>query len=235
MFDYREDGTPTPTTVQIADIVLRKDWQVRAGLNDRVIRDYVTATIHGRMPPIRLARVNGALMLVDGWHRLAAAKKLERSTIMAIVEDMTEQDARWAAADANTTHGLPLRHAEKRKVFRGYVQTEHHKEKRRFKSYREIARELHGIVGKSTLQRWMEADFPEVAAKMSSGRSAEGALPEVNKHTIPYLHAVAHLEQIVATAPALSEDERRLLADQLTDAASKVPTVGPWEPPDDEL
>jgi hypothetical protein len=39
------------------DVVLRPEWQVRAEMNDGVIANYVTATIHSRMPPIRLARV----------------------------------------------------------------------------------------------------------------------------------------------------------------------------------
>jgi hypothetical protein len=53
-------------------------------LNQRVIKDYAMAARHGTLPPIRLARVNGALMLVDGWHRLEAAKQLKRDSIMAL-------------------------------------------------------------------------------------------------------------------------------------------------------
>ena len=215
---YPDEGIPEKLPkavyVQIADIVLRDEWQVRAGMNLGVVSDYVTATIHGKMPPIRLARVKGALMLVDGWHRLAAANRLKRTEIRAVVEDMTEQEARWAAADANTTHGLPLKRSEKREVFRRYVQTGRNLEGRKLKSYRDIAGDLHGIAGKSTLQRWMELDFPKVAEKMSTGLPAKSAVPQTD-HSMFYQRAVAHLEQIIAAAPTLDEDERRLLAEQL--------------------
>jgi ParB-like chromosome segregation protein Spo0J len=236
MDTFVDDGNgrsgPPTVKLQIADIVLRPEWQVRAEMNYGVVASYVTATIHGKMPPIRLARVNGALMLVDGWHRLAAAKRLERETIRATVEDMTEDEARWAAAEANTTHGLPLKHAEKREVFRRYMQTGQHREGRRLKSYRDIARDLHGIVGKSSLQRWMENDFPKIAASMSSGRDAKTSSDVIAKHTQHFQTAVEHLDQIVAVAPALGEEERRELARRLNEAMSKVVTAAAWTEPE---
>jgi hypothetical protein len=230
-----EEAPPSPpraVLVPIANIVLRPEWQVRQAMNHRVINTYVTATIHGKMPPIRLGRVNGALMLVDGWHRLAAAKRIEREDITAVIEDMTEDQARWAAAEANTMHGLQLKPGEKRAVFRRYVQTKQHQDGQHFKSYRDIARELHGIAGKSSLQRWMEIDFPKVAAKMNSGRLAETSSDANTKHTRYFQTAVEHLEQIVAAAPALGEEERRRLADQLSEAVPKIRTATPWTQPE---
>ena len=236
---------PRTVQVQITDIVLRPEWQVREEMNYGVIASYVTATIHSRMPPIRLARVNGALMLVDGWHRLAAAKRLERERIAAVVEDMTEDQAKWAAAEANTTHGLRLRHAEKLQVFKRYVQTKQHLEpvltgrhkdrvRWRLKSYRGIARDLHGIVGKSTVQRWMERNFPKIAEQMASGREAT-TKDIVRKHTNYFEEATAHLEQIIAVARALEEEERRELARRLNEAMSKVITAAPWAEQDEEI
>lgn len=246
---YLEEGDerpgPRPVQVQIADIVLRPEWQVRKEMNYGVVGSYVTATIHGKMPPIRLARVNGALMLVDGWHRLTAANRLDREHIWAVVEDMTEDQARWAAADANTTHGLPLKRAEKLEVFKRYVQTKQHLEpvltgrnkdrvRRRLKSYRDITRELHGIVGKSTVQRWMERNFPKIAEQMASGREAT-TKDTVRKHTHYFETATAHLDQIVAVAPALQEEERQQLVDKLNEAISKVITAAPWTEPEEEI
>jgi hypothetical protein len=217
---------------------------VREELNYGVVASYVTGTIHSKMPPIRLARVNGALMLVDGWHRFAASKRLEREHISAVVEDMTEDEARWAAAEANTTHGLRLKPAEKLEVFRRYVQTKQHLEsyltggqkqrlRWRLKSYRDIARDLHGIVGKSTVQRWMERNFPKIAKQMASGREAT-TKDTVREHTHYFQKATAHLEQIVAVAPALEQEERRLLAHKLNEAMSKVITAAPWPGPEDK-
>jgi hypothetical protein len=241
------EGHSGPRAIQvlITDIVLRPEWQVREEMNHGVIASYVTATIHSRMPPIRLARVNGALMLVDGWHRLAAAKRFEREHIAAVVEDMTEDQAKWAAAEANTTHGLRLRHAEKFEVFRRYVQTKQHLEsfltgphkdrvRWRLKSYRDIARDLHGIVGKSTVQRWMERNFPKIAKQMASGREAT-TKDTARKHTHYFEKATAHLEQIIAVARALEEEERRQLAHRLNEAMSKVITAAQWTEPEEEI
>jgi hypothetical protein len=232
MDDYLAGEPPRSVHVQIADIVLRPEWQVRTELNHRVIRDYATATIHGTLPPILLGHVNGALMLVDGWHRLEAAKRLKRETIMAVVQNMTENYAKWAAAEANTTHGLPLRFREKREVFRRYVDTKQHRDGRKFKSYRDIARELHGLAGKSTLQRWMADDFPSIAAKMATGRPAETAAPPTDNATPYFRQACAHVEQIVAAAPAMHEGERRQLVEQLNEAVSKILTAAPWTEPE---
>jgi hypothetical protein len=150
---------------------------------------------------------------------------------------MTETEAEWAAAEANTTHGLPLKPQEKREVFRHYVHTKQHRDGRKFKSYRDIARELHGIAGKSTLQRWMATYFPSIASKMATGRPAETAAPPTdNAASLCFQQARAHLEQIVAAAPAMHEEERRRLADQLTEAVSKILTAAPWtEPKEIEL
>jgi hypothetical protein len=172
------------------------------------------------------------------------AKRLEREHISAIVEDMTEDQARWSAADANTTHGLPLKRAEKLEVFKRYVQTKQHLERVltgrhqdrvrwQLKSYRDIARDLHGIVGKSTVQRWMEWNFPKIAEQIASGREATTKDKATRKHTHYFENAVAHLDQIVAVAPALKEEERRQLADRLNEAMSKVITAAPWTEPED--
>jgi transposase-like protein len=229
---YVPQEPPRATEVPIADIVLRTDWQVRSRIHQGVVWNYVTATLHGRMPPIRLARVKGALMLVDGWHRLYAAKQLKRDSIRATVEDMSEDQARWAAAEANTTHGLPLNKKEKCDVFRRYIETGQHLEGRQLKSYREIARELHGIAGKSTLQRWMREHFPEIAARMATGRPAKTELPAQEQQTHRYQQAKLYLQQIVAGAPAFEEHERQSMAEQLKEAADKVLTAMPWTAPE---
>lgn len=149
---------------------------------------------------------------------------------MPLSRDMSEETARWTAAEANTTHGLPLKQTERREVFRVYMRIGRNQVGRGLKSYRDIAQELNGIVSKSSLQRWMAADFPKVAARMSPGAPANGPDESAGDGRSPYYEeAIAHLEQIKAVAPALKDNERRLVAEQLTEAASKVLTAGPWE------
>src|SRR4051794_19408277 len=95
--------------VLIADILQKPEWQMRTGLVRSKVLEYRALMREGDMDPIRLARVNGALMgPVDGWHRLNAALLLDRTTILATVEDMSLEQAQLAAWAANEKHGLPL-------------------------------------------------------------------------------------------------------------------------------
>jgi hypothetical protein len=224
---------PGVKNVPVADIVLRPEWQVRKELHLPTIFRYQTALAYSGMPPINLALINGALVLVDGWHRLAAATRLKRTEIEAKIEEMTEDEAHWKATLANTTHGLPLKLNERRKVFQVYVNAGRNKEgPRRYKSYRRIAEDLNGIVGKTTLQRWMEQDFPDVAARMGNDRPSTSELPETKEEgSMSYQEAGAHLEQIIARARGMDANERRALAERLTSAAATVMGVEPYKPP----
>jgi lysozyme family protein len=104
----------------------------------------------------------------------------------------------------------------------------------RLKSYRDIARDLHGIVGKSTVQRWMERNFPKIAKQMASGREATMKDP-ARKHTHYFEKATAQLEQIVAIAPALQEEERTAANQQTKRSNVEVITAAPWTEPEQEI
>ncbi|MCK1575740.1 hypothetical protein [Bradyrhizobium sp. 174] len=157
----------------IAEIATRADWQVRDQINEALVRDYITHYVHGaNMPPVRLADVGGALVLVDGWHRLLAQKQLGRDAIEATVEELSEHEAQWQAAVANTCNGARLaRQSEKRRVFELYIRQGRNRVGRLgLKSYREIAKDLGGLASKSSIENWMKKAFPKIAAKMRSGR-----------------------------------------------------------------
>jgi len=64
------------------------------------------ATIEDRLPPIVVHR--GSMRVVDGMHRLRAAKLRGDDMIEVCFFDGTEQAAFVLAVRANTTHGLPL-------------------------------------------------------------------------------------------------------------------------------
>jgi ParB-like nuclease family protein len=60
-------------------------------------------------PPITLARSNGRLLLIDGFHRVEAATRLERDSITAVVHEPPEGCDLFAAAfQLNAKHGRPL-------------------------------------------------------------------------------------------------------------------------------
>jgi len=168
-------------SVAVADIATRADWQVRDQINDALVRDYITSYVHGaNMPPLRLADVGGALILMDGWHRLLAQKRLGRDAVEATVEELSEEEAEWQAATANTRNGARLtRQSEKRRVFELYIRQGRNRVGRRaLKSYREIAKDLGGLASKSSIENWMKKAFPKIAAKMRSGRDDNAGAPE---------------------------------------------------------
>lgn len=172
--DTAEGPQQSPVTlVPIADIATRADWQVRDQISEALVREYITHYVHGaNMPPVRLADIGGALVLMDGWHRLLAQKQLGRDVVEATTEVLSEMEAQWQAALANSYNGARLnRQSEKRRVFELYMRQGRNRVGRLgLKSYREIAKDLGGLASKSSIENWMKKMFPKIAAKMRSGR-----------------------------------------------------------------
>jgi len=69
------------------------------------------ASIEGRLPPVLVHR--GSMRVIDGMHRLGAAKLRGDDRIEVCFFDGSEQEAFVLAVAANTTHGLPLSLADR--------------------------------------------------------------------------------------------------------------------------
>ena len=65
----------------------------------------------GELPPILVQR--NSLRVIDGMHRLEAAKARDEKFIRARVINCTDNDAYILAVKANTLHGLPLSRADR--------------------------------------------------------------------------------------------------------------------------
>lgn len=167
--------------VSLDDITRDPSFQVRAKLDGGTVLTYATMLRGGSAPPpIKLARINGALFLVDGWHRIRARERLldkarnkherrELSQIEASITDMTEAEARWASAIANLGHGLPLDRKAKREVFDRYMKLKRYRTAGgAVKSSRKIAEELGGWVSHVTVWTWIRQRYPAVASEMES-------------------------------------------------------------------
>ncbi len=149
----------------------------------------------GTLPPVTVARIvtssvqpkgrplkaleaiqMGTLVLVDGYHRVEAHLAIGHHSVPAKIVDATKEEALWRAAQANLTHGLPLKMKDLRDVFRRYIQTkQNRKPDGGLKSYREIAADLNGMRSYVTFRAWMRKDFPPLFRKM--GRDDEGQAP----------------------------------------------------------
>lgn len=191
----------TRAEIQIADIISDPLFQVRAKLDPKTVTRYVDVKkTGGELPPVRIMLVNGAPMLVDGWHRLEAARKLGEPLITAEITIGTEADLQWAAAEANLAHGLPLKKAELRNVFRAYVAAGKHLARgRKPKAAREIGRDIGGI-NHITVLSWMRSDFPHVHKAMTSGQLEEDRRAPNEKTSLEDRREAAIFEALAVAA-----------------------------------
>jgi hypothetical protein len=142
-------------------------------------------------PPIRVAQVGNSLLLVDGWHRLAAAQEAELDEIGGLVEPMTRREALKAAACANSTHGKPLNRAERRNAFKLFVKGGGHRSKEGYLSYREISACLGGLNSHTSIRNWMLRDFRKIANAMggTEGGNSLATLPPLDEEHSAFIQA----------------------------------------------
>lgn len=235
-------GEPCP--VPVADLLRDKRFQIRAKLDRGMVNRYANVLAAGNeMPPVRVAIVAGVPCLVDGWHRVAAHEAAGRGTVVAVLVAASEDEARWWAAKANLTHGLPLKSNERRAVFRAYVGAKRHlKPKPRregphpLKSYREIAADLGGIVRHTTVRFWMREDFRDLFLRMGGGEgSRENEKPghAITPETVNRNTAQGHLEQALAASRGMHDPDLRGSLVELAERIAKaIRDGGEWHRPD---
>ena len=95
-----------PKRLRIADVKERADLQLRAGGVSRShVKKLVEAMGDGvTLPPITVARIGNAYCVVDGFHRLEAARSSGWNAIEALVAPMDLRAAEAFARIANVPH-----------------------------------------------------------------------------------------------------------------------------------
>jgi DNA modification methylase len=88
----------------------------RIGIDETTVGVY--AACFEQMPPVDVFWIEGrdGWWLVDGWHRLAAARKLGLAEVEANEHQGTFDDALEFAYDANLKHGRPLTLAQRKEA-----------------------------------------------------------------------------------------------------------------------
>lgn len=110
-------SSPTSVEIKIDEFVRDPQLQVRVRICKQTVSDFAEKFTAGiKFPPILLYRIDGKLLLVDGFHRAEAAVHAGRTTIRATITDGTRLDAFKAALGANRTHGLRLTNKDKRRA-----------------------------------------------------------------------------------------------------------------------
>ena len=129
-----------------------------AGIDPSVVAEYADAMQAGAtFPPIIVFQDGAQYWPGDGFHRINAAKRIDRDTITADVREGGQREALFLAASANASHGLRRSQADKRRSIETLL---HDPEWSRW-SDREIGKACavdHKTVGR--VRRELTGDFP---------------------------------------------------------------------------
>lgn len=208
-------GPTTETTRQVVvdldQIIIDRRFQVRNRTDSQAVKAYANAMSSGsQFPPITLAEIDRRLFLIDGFHRYEAACSIGLTELDAGIVQMTEREALKASALANLTHGLQLTKTEKLNAFKQFIKGGgHKKDGGRLKSYREIAADLHGIGGHTTIRNWMFKHFPRIARQYGDDKPGNrGAdVPAINPEAERAKAIVTALTEAIALCDLVSDPE----------------------------
>jgi len=217
----------------------------RSKLDEPTVNRYINIYKLGRkMPHVRVAKIRKGLVLVDGWHRIAALEMLGETSVSVEIVETNEKEAHYMAAMANIGHGLPLKSTEVREVFRAYMRAGKYLTKdetwleEELKSYRKIAAEIGGLKSYSTIRSWMKADFPKTTRQYGSEetRKGKGGLPDNMENTFGIM-AVKSLDEALAYFRCNSNEASRSKIIEYTEVVlkemKKDKSVEPVLPNDD--
>lgn len=91
--------------------------QSRAEIHQDTVAEYVEAIQAGaKMPPLLVFQDGSDYWLAEGFHRLLAHQQAGKRNVLCEIKQGTREDAAWASAGANVTHGLRRTNADKRKA-----------------------------------------------------------------------------------------------------------------------
>lgn len=104
--------------ISLKELVLDKHVQMRASVSTVAVQDYADAMADGdEFPPIIVfGRIGLKHFVADGFHRVLAARKLGRKTVLATVHDGGKREAMLYAMKANAAHGVRRSNADKQRA-----------------------------------------------------------------------------------------------------------------------
>jgi ParB-like nuclease domain len=91
--------------------------QTRVEMHPETIADYAADMLDGAVfPPVIVFHDGADYWLADGFHRVQAARKIDRKEIEAEIREGTARDAILHGIGSNATHGLRRTKADKRRA-----------------------------------------------------------------------------------------------------------------------
>jgi hypothetical protein len=103
--------------IKINDIRMDEDIQARAKIDESVIKEYAEAMEENvSFPPVTVYHDGNELWLSDGFHRIAAEKRLGYEETNAEIRKGGRRDAIIYSVGANSTHGLRRTNEDKHRA-----------------------------------------------------------------------------------------------------------------------
>jgi hypothetical protein len=190
---------PDLEVIDIDRLIRDEALQPRAGTDEATVAEYQHAMREGaKFPPVRVVETpDGALRLVDGWHRVEAAERGAYTKLYARVWTGTHDEDVEFAATCNTKHGLRRSEADLAKVVAMLVALS----KWRQASNVEIAK--HIGVGEATIRRvYLRHSDEDVDAISDPAQTRI-----VRRGAQQYPMKVARIGRAQEPAPAAESDE----------------------------
>ena len=144
------------------------------------------------------------------------------------IPNPTQREPERLATNAGIDHRLPLKANEYRRKFQVFVGAgKHHRVDGSLKSYREIAAEIGGARGYTTVRNWMKQDFPGVFRAMG-GHYEPFGLTQDDRPTVSLAAVVFDaLKGARAALPAVRDPYERgklvELLEQMLNEAKRMP------------
>jgi len=105
--------------MKIVDVRLDGGTQPRGWLNEETVAGYAEALARGDIfPPARVVYDGTSYWLIDGFHRIAAARRCAWTDFDCSVDAGTLEDAQWRSYSVNAAHGLQRSNEDKRRAIR---------------------------------------------------------------------------------------------------------------------
>lgn len=206
--------------LNLSQIVRDKRLQARTKMDPATVGKYEDLYARGQeLPPVEVHMVRGKPYLVDGWHRVEAAIRLQMPRISAkVVEGSDFPRATIAASMANMRHGLPMKSRDvtkaMKRAFSAFIKAKLFiKPNGRWMTYQEISHKLGGHRTPSTLFGWARKHHSRFAQAMSrEDRSMKqwngmpgGGSPANCRPTSPHNMVLQAIQSLEAAFSAMND------------------------------